>query len=274
MRYYEQDDNRKGKRCGLAAAACYLVVLFVLFVFVSFRTVYTPITTEGLIVEFGSTSEGESIDFGSSADGGSGTREVSAAQTREPDRVRTQPQREIATQTHEEAPAVKEQAVQGPAETVVEPEKVEQPQVNPRGLFPGAGATDSQSQGSGSAQGNRGHEGGEGSTAGSGLGGSGTGSGAAGDGSGGGAEINLPDRRIAGRLPLPRYDEDIEGRIVVDITVDASGNVVRASVNMQGTTILNETLQSEAVEAARKSKFSAAGPTEQFGSITYVFKLK
>lgn len=86
--------------------------------------------------------------------------------------------------------------------------------------------------------------------------------------------VNLPDRKIVGRLPLPRYNEDIEGRIIVNIVVDSWGNVVRASISMQGTTILNEALQKETIKAAHMAKFSESDLPEQSGSITYVFKLK
>ena len=248
MRYYEQDDNRKGRRTALMAAAGYLAVLLILFFTISFRTVYNTVS-DGMIVDFGSAEEG------------SGATEVTSAQIEEPDPVPTQLPEEVITQTHEKTVSVEEQTVQDP-DPVIEPEKVEEPQVNPRGLFPGVSTSPSTSQGNTGAQTNRGHEAGAESTP-----------DAAGKGTDG-TEIDLPNRQVMGRLPLPRYNEDIEGRIIVDITVDGRGNVVRASVKMEGTTILNETLHREAVEAARRSKFSGANLPEQFGSITYVFKLK
>ena len=249
MRYYEQDDNRKGKLAGLIAAAGYFAVLLVLLLTLSFTTEYER-PMEGLIIDFGNS------------DDGSGASEIKVSQTQDPDRVPTQPQQEITTQTHEDAPEVEQQTVQD-RETTEKPVVVEKPQVNPRGLFPGSSANpEPQSQGNTGTAGNRGHEGGTESDP-----------DAMGRGKEG-AQVNLPDRQVAGRLPLPRYKEDIEGRIIVDITVDSQGKVTQARVRMQGTTILNEALHKEALDAARQSRFSTANLPEQFGSITYVFKLK
>lgn len=249
MRYYETDDNRKGKRAGLIAAGAYFAVLLLLFLTVDFR-MESKTFSEGIIIDFGFSEEGAE------------SREVTASQKEEPDPVPTQPAKEIMTQETEEAPPVEKQAIQDP-DPVTDPVEVEEPKVNPRALFPGVSANpDTKSQGDSGQQSNRGHEAGQESTR-----------DAAGKGSEG-AEVNLPDRQVIGRLPLPVYTENVEGRIIVDIVVDSRGNVTQATVRSQGTTILNETLRREAVEAARKSRFSAAVPTEQTGSITYVFKLK
>jgi TonB family protein len=154
-----------------------------------------------------------------------------------------------------------------PVETERRPavEHVEEPRVNPRGLFPGMSpdAQQTTSQGDDGTGANRGHEGGEESNP---------------DAAGRGAEgpqVNLPDRSVVGRLPLPDYTVDVAGRVVVDIVVDSRGVVTNAYVRDEGTTTSNATLREAALAAARRSRFSVAENTpHQGGSITYIFRLR
>jgi colicin import membrane protein len=77
-------------------------------------------------------------------------------------------------------------------------------------------------------------------------------------------------------MPRPRYDYQVEGRVVVDISVDRNGNVTSAVPGGKGSTSLHESLLSAAKEAALKAKFKPkpeAGLTQR-GTITYNFKLK
>ena len=82
---------------------------------------------------------------------------------------------------------------------------------------------------------------------------------------------SLYGRNLLGNLASPSYQGDEEGRIVVEICVDASGTVVSAAIT-KGTTITNETLRNAAVTAAKKNKFSAGGGVA-IGTITYNFRL-
>jgi len=94
-------------------------------------------------------------------------------------------------------------------------------------------------------------------------------------GSGGYGEFNLGGRSIgAGGLPRPAYSVQEEGRIVISITVDPSGNVIFADFG-RGTTIDNNNMRQSALEAARKAKFSSInGNNNQSGTITYRYSLK
>lgn len=91
-----------------------------------------------------------------------------------------------------------------------------------------------------------------------------------GEGSFGGHTVSI-GRKLLGSLAQPSYQGNEEGRIVVEIRVDASGNVVSAAIT-KGTTITNETLRNAAVVAAKKNKFSTGGGVA-IGTITYNFRL-
>lgn len=93
----------------------------------------------------------------------------------------------------------------------------------------------------------------------------------AGQGSQGGHSWSLNGRDLLGKLAQPSYQGNEEGRIVVEIRVDASGTVVSASI-AKGTTITNETLRNAAITAAKKNKFSTGGGVA-IGTITYNFRL-
>ena len=95
------------------------------------------------------------------------------------------------------------------------------------------------------------------------------------DGIGGnGYNLSLAGRKLVGVVRLPSDLETEEGRIVVDIIVDSRGNVVGASVG-KGTTIDNAIMRKEAVAAAKKNKFNSIDDSNnQYGTITFIYKLK
>ena len=77
--------------------------------------------------------------------------------------------------------------------------------------------------------------------------------------------------RYVKRLPKPSEDFAQAGLVVVQIMVDAAGNVTNATVT-EGTTISDRATQQLALQAARQAKFTE-GDTPQIGKITYTFKL-
>ena len=85
-----------------------------------------------------------------------------------------------------------------------------------------------------------------------------------------GTQWSLYGRNVK-RLPKPSSDFAQAGVVVVNIMVDAAGNVTNATV-ADGTTISDRATQQLALQAARQSKFSE-GDTPQIGKITYTFKL-
>jgi len=106
-------------------------------------------------------------------------------------------------------------------------------------------------------------------------GGSGSGNGSgfgSGSGSGGGMSFNLGGRGSI-NLPKPAYTSEKSGRVVVDITVDQSGRVVKAKAGGRGTTVQDAELFRQAESAAKKAKFKPdpEAPEMQVGTITYNF---
>ncbi|MBG0858864.1 MAG: hypothetical protein IQL11_05125 [Bacteroidales bacterium] len=85
---------------------------------------------------------------------------------------------------------------------------------------------------------------------------------------------------LAGRgfqkLPLPKYDYQDEGRVVVEVSVDRSGKVIQAVPGVKGSNTLNEYLLKVAKEAALEAQFDSNpnAPVIQKGTITYNFVLK
>ena len=87
-------------------------------------------------------------------------------------------------------------------------------------------------------------------------------------------DAGLQGRGLREGLPKPSTRYNTEGIVVVRVEVDSDGNVTSAVVSLSGTTTTDATLQSLAVEAAKKAKFRPSQRTVQGGTITYVFKLQ
>ncbi len=146
-------------------------------------------------------------------------------------------------------------------ETVEEEEPA--PQVDPRALFPGRDqrSTDRQARGETGETGVQGApEGVVGSDVFDGIAQS------------NGIEYSLTGRR-ANFLPIPEYTTLATGRVVVQITVNRQGQVIRATAGARGTTTTDRTLHRNAEDAARRARFDlkSDAPEEQTGTITYNF---
>ena len=94
-------------------------------------------------------------------------------------------------------------------------------------------------------------------------------------GVGGYGTFDLNGRSLgSGGLPMPVYNVQDEGRVVVTITVNPAGQVISTSINKRTNTV-NAALRKAAEEAARKARFNQVdGVNNQTGTITYYFKLK
>ncbi len=111
--------------------------------------------------------------------------------------------------------------------------------------------------------------GGEGSDKGPGKGpGNGPGTG----GGPGGYGYNLSGRAIVTPPPISK-DTQEEGTVVVEITVDKTGKVIKAEPTGRGTNTNSPILKAKARQAAQATKFNVSGEfEEQKGTITIVFK--
>ncbi len=75
-------------------------------------------------------------------------------------------------------------------------------------------------------------------------------------------------------LPPPIYTCIEGGKVVVNIEVDASGNVINAGYNEKSSNTSNGCLVENAIKYALKAKFSSAARDSQKGTITYLFQSK
>lgn len=93
-------------------------------------------------------------------------------------------------------------------------------------------------------------------------------------GVGGWGSFDLGGRSLgSGGLIKPNYSVDDYGTVVVDILVNAKGDVVEATIG-KGTNTPNTNLRNEALRAAKRTKFNTVSSvTNQKGTITYKFNL-
>jgi len=263
-------------RSGLIGTILFHGMVLILLLYLAFTTPLPLPAEQGILVDFGNSNTG----FGNFEPRMSDPAPVQP----QPATPRaTQQQEQMLTQDIEESAAVpekpKEQKKETPTETQKEPPKdtpkvtqpVEQPKpvertVDERTLFPGRGdaASTATSQGAAGGQGNQGvptgaadvHVYGEGGDA-------------------AGNKWALSGRGLVGRLPLPAYNVQDQGTVVVEITVDKNGNVINARAGVRGTTTPNKTLHDAAEKAARQARFTTnPNVIEQTGTLTYIFKLQ
>jgi len=91
-----------------------------------------------------------------------------------------------------------------------------------------------------------------------------------GEGSDGENKWSLKGRGLVGSLPRPANTFNQAGKVVVQISVDAAGNVTEAVV--VGGDISDKATIQLAVDAAKKAKFTSDKNIKQVGTITYTFK--
>jgi TonB family protein len=87
---------------------------------------------------------------------------------------------------------------------------------------------------------------------------------------------NLSGRSVVGGFPLPAYNGQNQGIVVVEVTVNQDGKVTKATAVGKGSTVQDSKLWKAAEEAAFKAKFNVKkdAPIAQVGTITYVFRLQ
>lgn len=270
------EKNKKG----LIGTTVFHVVVTLIILFLGFSTPLPLPGEEGIIINFGTDDEG----FGVAQP----ERERAAPPASVPPPI-SQPEaeEEIITQDFEESPAipVPQPEAQRQPEPVTQPsdpepspaeretpeevaEEVPERVPNPNALFPGRTATGDTgtSEGVTEEQGNQGRETGDpvsthregGDT-----------------GSPDGISFSLSGRSALS-LPLPDYTYQVEGIVVVEVTVNRNGEVTNAIPGVRGSTTLNEYLLNTARRAAERARFNVRSdaPAFQRGTITYHFRLQ
>jgi len=250
------------------------ILLAIALFFMVLQTI-VPEEEEGVLVNFGNVN----ASAGLFEPRGQASQDVEAAPPAAATPDRTRPE-EMISQDEEETVSLADRQREDERKQQAEAERRERERIEAEqrrreeqrqreqaisdqvaGAF-GAGNADGDSQGDSEGTGNQGSP----------FGNSDTG---ANTGVGGMGEFSLSGRSIrGGGLPRPAYTIQEEGRIVIDITVDPRGNVVRAEIG-KGTNIDNASMRSSAVDAAKRAKFnSIQGTNNQSGTITYRYTLK
>tara|TARA_B110000438_G_scaffold254426_1_gene260652 strand:- start:184 stop:963 length:780 start_codon:yes stop_codon:yes gene_type:complete len=254
--------EKKSKRKGIIGTILFHVLLLVAFLFMGLTYQDPPPAEEGISINFGFTDEGlgeiEPED----------TEEIIDPVEEEIIEEQIESTEEIVTQTTIETPAVekteeKKKIVEKeqPKEEVIEETK---PEVNKKAIYTGKKETTATSEGNEKGEGNQGAIDGDPNAdayEGGGIGEDGT-------------AYQLGGRKAEFKA-TPIYTIQVEGKVVVAITVDRLGNVIYANPGIKGSTTLNKELLQRAKTAALKTKFEPkpSTPTNQQGKIIYSFRL-
>ena len=259
--------EKKNKRNGIIGTLLFHALLLISFLFMGLTYRIPPPPEEGISINFGFEEEGsnEVRPENNSLESNPIVEEVL--------KESIEVEQEIITQE-----TVETEVIEKPKETkkeIVEPiepeEKIEEviiedpePVVNTKALYTGSKKKEKQSDGNKKTYGNQGSIEGDINSN---------------KYEGGGIGVDGEAYQLLGRSvsfkAKPIYKVQLEGKVVVDITVDQLGNVVNAIAGVKGSTTLNSELLKRAKEAALKTKFSAkeSAPTRQQGKIIYNFRL-
>ncbi|PBJ13987.1 hypothetical protein [Flavobacterium sp. ACN6] len=293
------------KKSLLLTTAIYAVIILLLF-FIRFWPPYNPENNValadggggggGVTVNFGDSDVGSGANFKSEVlDVKNNAKQAPAKSTPEEEAIVTQ-ENAVPDKTDVVIPTKEKPKKPVPVEKPITKPAPEKPKVSNstndalasimKGSNKGGDGDDKASGNKGKANGSlnsNGYYGSGGSGGGTGGGngtgnGIGTGSGygaGSGGGSGGGSGYSLNGRKALSK-PKPNSDCSNEtGTVVVQITVDKSGNTISAVPGFKGTTITAKCLREQAKMAALNTKWDADSnaPAKQTGTITYNFSL-
>lgn len=274
------------KKSGVITAIIFAIVLLLLFV-LKFDVDKEKEKKDEVVVILesgGGGGGGATLNFGESGSGAKFQSDIPAQQVTD---KASQPTEEVVGSDDDKAEAVantKPVKVRDPlmqnSKPQVEVDKTPKKPTNSAldNLIKGndqGGGGDGVSHGSyGTGGTGNGTGGGTGSGNGTGTGpGSGSGSGG---GSGAGRGTGVGNYNLAGRKvltkPAPRYTCNEQGTVVLQITVDQSGKVIKAE-RYRGTTNSAQCLFDQAKQAAMSTKFDAGTAATQVGTIKYNFTL-
>jgi len=252
--------EKKSKRKGIIGTILFHILLLVAFLFMGLTYQDPPPAEEGISINFGFTDEGlgkiEPKD----------TEEVIDPVEEEIIEEKIESTEEIVTQTTIETAAVEKTEEK---KKVVEKEQLKEeiieekkPEVNKKAIYTGKKETTITSEGNEKGEGNKGAIDGD------------TNANAEGGGIGEDGTAYQLGGRKANIKPKPQGNQ-VEGKVVVAITVDRLGNVINATPGAKGSTTLDGQLLKRAKNAALKTKFEPkpSAPTNQQGKIIYSFRL-
>jgi len=264
---------------GIIGTVLFHAAMILIIVLFGFSTPLPLPEEQGILINFGTDESG----FGDIEPAYTDMPSEEAVTTKQEEQVTEQDKGEIITQDYEESASlkeekknpekktetkqtVKEETVTKPTEETTQ-QVVEEKKVNERALYKGRNTETSSTGGEGVTQG----DGNQGSITGS----PDSDNYSQGLSQGSGVTFSLEGRNPL-FLPKPRYDYQVEGKVVVEIRVDRNGNVTYARAGIKGSTTTDENLIKAAQEAALKAKFDSKSDAAftQTGTITYLFILQ
>jgi periplasmic protein TonB len=280
---FDVENTRESKRSKTQSLFITILVhalLFLVFYFFIMKPPFPPLSEEGVFVNLGFAE----IGSGKVQPQREAT-EVSEHPSPPAAAAKPQPEKNILTQQNEkDVPAIpnkpdpkqntknqkpdvatasaKNNSSSSTPKTVTE---------TPKALYPGA-RNNSSSEGTGAVPGDMGQTAGD--PQGTAYHGN-PGTGNAGNGGSGNAELGLAGRKFI-YLPTIIDPSQKTGRVVVNIHVDRTGNVISAKATQMGSSTTDPYLFHLAEQAALKTKINAdvQAAEEQVGTITYIFSVK
>jgi outer membrane biosynthesis protein TonB len=272
--------NRDARLKSILFTITFHAALLLLFLYFVLKPPFPPLSESGVFLNLGLVEVGSgNIQPQSTADQLQAPSPVASAPTSK------QKNENILTQeTKEDVPVVakKEDKKKNNSEVKNETKNTTQqknapaetsPKPKAKALYPGTQPNNSTSEGTGNVKGDQGKPTGDVNgtsySGNPGMGNSGPG------GSGNGPFLGMSGRKII-FFPIIIDNSQKTGRVVVNIKVDKQGNVVWAKATQKGSTTTDSYLFQISEDAALKTKVNAdaSAAEEQFGTITYSFRVK
>ncbi len=270
--------EKQNKRKGMITSVLIHAALIALFFFFGLSSVFPP-PVEGILINFGAMETGKGEQPSEVIEPATEVSNDASAPTPQVQEVAEQ---EVVTQDVVEAPAIKEPEKKKEEVKPVKKEEVkkpvkeeekkpvkEEPKVDTKSMYTGQQSDENNPGDEGITYGPGDQGDPEGDPSSKNYDGDNSGLGNVGVGH------DLTGRNL---LSIPPINEDYTetGKVSVSIKVDRNGKVLFAKYTQKGSTTTNQKLVKLAEEAAMQAKFSPNSKVaeEQFGTITFTFKLK
>jgi len=252
--------EKKNKRKGVIGTILFHSLLVFIFMFMGLTYQDPPPPEEGISINFGFNNDGSNdLETEEIEETTEITEEIIEEQIENIEEIVTQSIIETPNiETKKEKKQIIEQTEN--KEEIIEEKK---PEINKKAIYTGKKKNNKNSKGNNSKKGIQGEIDGDPNSKvfeGGGIGED-------------GMTYQLGGRKAI-KKPKPTGNQ-IEGKVVVIITVDRLGNVIYANAGAQGSTTFNKELLKRAKNAALKTKFDTKknAPENQQGKIVYDFRL-
>ena len=267
---YEHEENNYPK--AFLATAIIMTVLIAACYFIVFGQPALPENgTGGILVNYGTVDNGMGSDYMSTdepsvAENANNTKPdkvTEATPTPEKSQVESS-DKNVVTQNSEDAPEIAANAKKPSTTVATQPNKTPaKPVVNQNALYKGKTNNGvGEGDGNGNAPGNQGKPTGSTLT-----------NNYDGTGSGNGGSLSMQQRSFISK-PTVTYTGRQVGKVVVELSVDKNGKVIKASATGRGTTVTDQALLEKCEDAVRNSRLNAlvTAQDRQDGTVTFVFK--